>query len=106
VSPIVDEIIYKLNTSLTRIPQSRAVISWHPLFCIIVVVTPAKHSPLSFQAVVLPAKRKSSIASSYHNVDDSLSILSGSETRVHYAMMREDKGFASALRTYVSIYGR
>jgi hypothetical protein len=106
VSPIVDEIIYKLNTSLTRIPQSRAVISWHPLFCIIVVVTPGKQNQLSFQAVILPAKRKSSIASSYHNVDDSLSILSGSETRVHYAMMREDKGFASALRTYASIYGR
>jgi hypothetical protein len=106
VCPIVEEICYKLNTFSTRLPQSRAVVSWHPLFCIIVVATPAKYGKMSFQAIVLPAKRKSSIASSYHNVDDSLSVLSNSDIRVHFAMMREDKGFASALRTYASIYGR
>uniref|UniRef100_A0A2V0RB84 Uncharacterized protein n=1 Tax=viral metagenome TaxID=1070528 RepID=A0A2V0RB84_9ZZZZ len=106
VCPIIEEICYKLNTFSTRLPQSRAVVSWHPLFCIIVVATPAKYGKMSFQAIVLPAKRKSSIASSYHNVDDSLSVLSNSDIRVHFAMMREDKGFASALRTYASIYGR
>lgn len=107
VSPIIEEICSKLRGQMIRLIKPRAVIAWHPLFCVVISITPEKNRNAKFHAIIMPAKRKSSIATSYHNGGDSLRSNDFSDDiRIHYGVLREEKGFLSALRTYTSIYAR
>ena len=107
VSPIVEEIISKLDSQLIRLVQPRAVCAWHPLFTVVVSVMPAKHKHPKYHAIVMSARRKSSIATSYHNVGDSLRSIDFSDNvRAHYGLLREEKGFLSGLLTYLSVFAR
>lgn len=117
VSPIVEEICITLKNQMlggysrsnvpARLIRPRAVIAWHPLFCVVVSITPTKNRKPKFHAIVMPAKRKSSIATSYHNTGDSLRSNDFSDDiRIHYGVLREEKGFLSALQTYASVFAR
>jgi hypothetical protein len=105
-SLMVDDIINKMRSNFVKLPQARAVCAWHPLFTIVVSVVPSykgKRAKPTFYAIVMPAKRKSSIATSYHNQGDSLrSIDHSGEFNVHYGLMREEKGFLSGLLTHLA----
>jgi hypothetical protein len=104
-SLIINDIISQMRSRAVRLPQARAVCAWHPLFTIVVSEVPkfkGKMAISSYHAIVMPAKRKSSIATSYHNQGDSLRTVDHAEEfKVHYGLMREEKGFLSGLLTHI-----
>uniref|UniRef100_A0A2V0RA30 Uncharacterized protein n=1 Tax=viral metagenome TaxID=1070528 RepID=A0A2V0RA30_9ZZZZ len=104
VSPIAMEICHKLSKEMLLSPRDRAVIAWHPLFTILVSRTIAKKGGEDrYDVVLLPAKRKSSIAKSYHNTTDVLRAVDyDSDILSHYARLREGAGYIAALKTHVA----
>jgi hypothetical protein len=103
VTPIAMEICSKLSEEMLLSPISRSVLAWHPLFTIVVSKTLKSNGSFKYDSILLPAKRKSSIAVSYHNTTEVIRATDfNSEVRMHYATMREGAGYVSALKTYIS----
>jgi len=105
VSPIAFEMCSKLSEEMLLSPISRSVIAWHPMFTIVVsrTVNVDGNDSDRYDAVLIPAKRKSSIAVSYHNTTEVIRAFDfTSEVKMHYATMREEAGYISALKTYIA----
>jgi hypothetical protein len=101
VRPIIADICSKLR--FRNVPGGESVIIWHPLFCLIVSCGKKENSVLEFSAVILPAKRKSTIVPSFHNNKrrkDFLAMDGSLDLPVHAAAVRSDLGYFEALLSY------
>uniref|UniRef100_A0A2V0RAM3 Uncharacterized protein n=1 Tax=viral metagenome TaxID=1070528 RepID=A0A2V0RAM3_9ZZZZ len=102
VTPIANEICSKLSQETLFSEADRSVIAWHPLFSIIVGKTHREGGSFRYDVILLPAKRKSSMAVSYHNSTEVVRALDfNNEVKIHYATLRDGGGYLSALRTFI-----
>jgi hypothetical protein len=104
VRPIIADICQKLRVRARKglTLSGESVMVWHPLFCLIVSIS-VQDGDISFAALMLPAKRKSSIVSTFHNNKkrkDTLVMDGSLDLPVHAGVRRDDLGFFEALGNF------
>jgi hypothetical protein len=91
VTPICSEICNVLAKTLL---DNVATICWHPLFTIVTGMTTISIDKKEFEVIVMPAKRPSSLAKSYHDVNG---VVVNTNLHDHlltsYANLLSDEGF-------------
>jgi hypothetical protein len=91
VTPICSEIC---NTLAKTLLDDVATICWHPLFTIVTGMTTVSSDKKEFEVIVMPAKRPSSLAKSYHDVNGVVVNTNlHDHLRTSYANLLSDEGF-------------
>jgi hypothetical protein len=99
VTPICSEIC---NMMANNLRMDSATICWHPLFTIVTGLTIQKDDEMKFEVIVMPAKRPSSLAKSYHDVTGLVvgtNVYDGVYSS--YANLISDEGFDATLSRYL-----
>jgi hypothetical protein len=99
VTPICSEICNRMASALRL---DSATICWHPLFTIVTGMTIKNDDEMKFEVIVMPAKRPSSLAKSYHDVTG---VVVGTNVYDNvyssYANLQADEGFDATLSRYL-----